>query len=50
MGLAAKLERLTYVTDTGNLPPVPGAMSSVFLIKGMMEGTTQGGGGLKWGG
>jgi dihydroxyacetone kinase len=38
VGLAAKLGRSTYVTDMGNLPPDPGAMSLVFLIKGMMEG------------
>ena len=36
--LTAKLGRVTYVTDTGNLPPDPGAMSLVFLMKGMMEG------------
>ena len=29
--------RATYVTDTDNLPPDPGAMSLVFLMKGMME-------------
>jgi dihydroxyacetone kinase len=32
-----KLERATYVTDTGNLPPDPGAMSLVFLTKGIQE-------------
>jgi len=36
--LMAKLGRATYVMDTGNLPPDPGAMSLVFLTKGMMEG------------
>ena len=36
--LTAKLGRATYVTDTGNLPPDPGAMSLVFLTKGMEEG------------
>jgi dihydroxyacetone kinase len=36
--LTAKLGRATYVTDTGNLPPDPGAMSLVFLTKGMQEG------------
>ena len=34
----AKLGRATYVTDTGDLPPDPGAMSLVFLTKGMMGG------------
>ena len=32
-GLTAKLVRATYVTDTGNLPPDPGAMRLVFLTK-----------------
>jgi dihydroxyacetone kinase len=36
--LTAKLGRATYVTDTGNLPPDPGAMSLVLLNKGLMEG------------
>ena len=36
--LMAKLGRATYVTDMGNLPPDPGAMSLVFLTKGLMEG------------
>jgi len=39
--LTAKLGRATYVTDTGILPPDPGAMSLVFLIQGKMEGLTQ---------
>jgi dihydroxyacetone kinase len=39
--LMAKLGRATYVTDTGNLPPDPGAMSLVFFTKGMMEGLAQ---------
>lgn len=36
--LTAKLGRATYVNDDGNLPPDPGAMSFVFLVKGMLEG------------
>jgi hypothetical protein len=36
--LMAKLGRATYVMDTGNLPPDPGAMSLVLLTKGMMGG------------
>ncbi|KDR72886.1 hypothetical protein GALMADRAFT_252217 [Galerina marginata CBS 339.88] len=36
--LVAKLGRATYVTDTGNLPPDPGAMSLVFLTAGMQKG------------
>jgi dihydroxyacetone kinase len=40
--LTAKLGRATYVTDTQNLPPDPGAMNLVFLTKGMQEG-------LAWG-
>jgi dihydroxyacetone kinase len=36
--LTAKLGRATYIMDTGNLPPDPGAMSLVLLTKGMMEG------------
>ena len=34
--LTAKLGRATYVTDTGNLPPGSGAMSLVFLTKGIV--------------
>jgi dihydroxyacetone kinase len=34
----AKLGRATYVMDTGNLPPDPGAMSLGLWTKGMMEG------------
>jgi len=33
--LTAKLGRATYVTDTGDLPPDPGAMSLLLLTKGM---------------
>jgi len=36
--LMAKRGRATYVMDTGNLPPEPGAMSLVLLTKGMMDG------------
>lgn len=36
--LTAKLGRATYVNDDGDLPPDPGAMSFVFLVKGMLEG------------
>lgn len=35
--LTAKLGRATYVNDDGNLPPDPGAMSFVFIVKGMLE-------------
>jgi dihydroxyacetone kinase len=42
--LTAKLGRATYVTDTGNLPPDPGAMSLVLLTKGLMEGLAWGAG------
>ena len=36
--LTAKLGRATYVTDNGNLPPDPGAMSLVILTEGMLKG------------
>lgn len=35
--LTAKLGRATYVGDTGNLPPDPGAMSLVSLTAGMAK-------------
>jgi len=34
-GLTAMLGRAPYVTDTRNLLPDPGAMSFVFLTKGL---------------
>lgn len=48
--LKAKSRRVTYVTDTDNLQPDPGAMSLVFSTKGMMEGWPGDGGGVKLGG
>lgn len=36
--LTSELGRTTYVTDTVNSLPDPGAMSLVFLTKEMMEG------------
>ena len=49
-GLTVKLRRATYVTDTGNLLPDPGAMSLVSLIKGVMEGLTREAEGVRsWG-
>ena len=36
--LKAKARGTKYVTDTDNLPPDPGAMSLVFLMKRTMDG------------
>lgn len=36
--LVAKLGRASYVSDNGNLPPDPGAMSLVALTRGMQKG------------